>query len=115
MAEIEDLAVRLARKAKDLTLDMRKRLDRDPDVADYTSAFEAILEYNRIRQPAKRSKREEELHHCLSEFWALIKNGGLAPNVGQVPLVMPPHSIIAFANLLQLTQKILEDPYGTDV
>jgi hypothetical protein len=109
---MKDLEIKLAKKAKELTEDMHKRLGRDPDVADYASAFEAILWGVDV---AKKSKREEELHKCLSNFWALIKNGTLTPNMGQVPMIMAPHSIIAFANLLQATEKILEDSYGTNV
>jgi hypothetical protein len=44
-----ELATELARKAKKLLEEMRVRVNRDPDVADYAVAFEKILEDNRGR------------------------------------------------------------------
>jgi hypothetical protein len=54
-ARDEFLAHLLARKARDLTEDMHRRLGRNPDVADYQSAFEAILrDYDPRKAEASR-------------------------------------------------------------
>jgi len=41
--EAHRLAVSLAIKARELLNEMRDRVDRDPDIADYTAAFEKII------------------------------------------------------------------------
>ena len=73
---MKDLAYELGKKAKDLLEGMQRRVKRDPDIADFSAAFECLLaeRYTPFRPespapPLPSASNNEILAWFTTQFW----------------------------------------------